>query len=477
MPAGATVVLDNLSLTSTGGLETALYSRNKAKLEIKGSTTLIEGFVYNGGEMTLSDGTITGNLQNNGSIIMTGGIIDSKKETRQTVANQDTGTFAMSGGIIKKSEGYMYGEDSAFDNRGKLTISGNASIVGGRTGVVLSSSSSLAELTMTGGTVESSGSAIEIKLGKLDISGGTVKGLGNYSYGVWLSCNDNVSAFDTNIAISGGSVTSKGLAAVCLVNGGTTTISNSAEIEGEKSGIIINDGASSLYQSAPNAVTISGGSIITKDTTAGDEYYPSAALLIGKASKSTVTITDGVIKPANSNTIILRQHETTDSNASVNLFGSSFYRSSKADIVITGDGTPHILSKPPITIATVEATNFKSGSSFDAWTKNSEKTEIINNALNPATFVNLTNGNNAVYLKVLSETPDFGSNQVRVKAGQTDASVLINNSSAFDNFKFKVQPAADPAPSIDTLKAITGTIQSRPTRTAQKSFCQRKTLA
>ncbi len=270
--------------------------------------------------------------------------------------------------------------------------------------------------------------------GVLNVDGGTICGDVNTK-----KCILNNTGATLNV--SGGTVKSEAPSdGVAILNKGDVTVS----------GGLISSKTYGIVAENSSAVTVTGGTVESTDTST-----IGAAVNISSASSSTVTVSGGTIQSANDNTIKLAKG--TADTAKIEAHGLNIYRSSKADLKITGvaDSGKRVFSD---TSATLNATDFNSALGFSAWTSDSAGLTSISTS-NGATIANLLASSANVYLKTGPDNSDPNLTAGTVNRVSDAAGTVAFTSDEAGTYYYKVVANNADAPDItpDTPETYDGT--------------------
>lgn len=399
VPDGVTAIFDNLTVSNASSEYSsyvAVTVDNGGTLNIQNNTSITS---------TYNSRSTSNVIRNDGILNISGGTIQGDTNLRTAIYN--TGTLNVSGGTVQ-SQAPSDNLSTAIKNYGgNVTISGGALVTAEQYGIAAEGTSETGSVAVNGGTVEATGSggcAILTRRTDITVTGGIVQATATGSANYGISYFNAGSASGGTITVSGGTVSCVNgdlrydkAAAIYLLQDGSTTITNTANVTGSKNGIYI--------EATNNTVVISGGTVESTDATDATDATAGAAVKIADNSTSSVTVSGGAIKSANDNTLLLTISSTAADNASYNFFGKNIYRHNQADIVITGDTDPddkRVIDSSNKDEATVSTTNLMSGKAFIAWTSDGARATAISTE-NCATIESLTTGENAsvenIYLK------------------------------------------------------------------------------
>ena len=408
IPAGTDVTFLDLILSNQTDTDDFYPVKiiSGGKLTVSGSSDIAA--TYSGTPTSRSAAVI----ENDGTLIVTGGTIGSEDGASKTIVNSGAGTLDVSGGVIKTA---LYDDTgcSAITCNGTGDVQVSGGTVSGTLYGIYTDQNSTSHVTVSGGTVESSGEnggvAIVTYGTDITVSGGTVKS--NSSAAIAYSGYGSSTA-EAEITISGGMVSSNATysAAIDLGEDGATNISGLAVVTGY-SGIHLQGSLAPIA----NTVNISGGTVEATGT-------DGAGIDMAANSISAVSITGGTVKSAGGTTLRMQKTSVPDA-ASFDIYGVSVHSHDEADIRITGysDGTSdHTITSGNSLSSTVTASNFTSGREFAAWTSDSarETTVATFGTTNGATLSGLfaaTNFN--IYLKTAAGSAPSGTDTIDVSQG------------------------------------------------------------
>lgn len=126
-----------------------------------------------------------------GSLSVTGGILDGGFYT--AIENEGTGSISVSGGTVKSSSS-SYSPTIYSSQGGKITISGNATIIS----AFIYESSDISAIYQTGGNPDDT---------VIEITGGTIENISDFGYAIYARNTGN-------IVVSGGSIIAKKYSAI-----------------------------------------------------------------------------------------------------------------------------------------------------------------------------------------------------------------------------------------------------------------------
>ncbi len=248
------------------------------------AATTYGGGIYNEGQATVSNGTVSANtatygggVYNTGSLGISGGTIGSNVNSTQGGGVYNTGSVTMSGGTISNNTVTAHGGGVRIDDGASFvmtggTISGNKAGTGGYGGAIHSGTGAV--FSMSDGTISGNqanvGAGIATGGSTITLSGGTVTG--NTATlnggGVYLNTNSHVTLSGATVSSNTANSTTEGGGGF-WVHGGTLTVS-SGTVTGN-TGFM----GGGIYAVENNAVRgtleITGGTISNNNATCGGD--------------------------------------------------------------------------------------------------------------------------------------------------------------------------------------------------------------